>query len=194
MTKAEKQKQLDKVAQDLAKCDCPLRPGAIQAVPGEGNPDADIMFIGEAPGKKEDETGKPFCGASGRVLDELLASINLKREDVFVTSIEKFRPPKNRDPKPAEVEACFPFLERQIKIIDPKVIVTLGRHALTLALNWQTDENYKTVSMLDWHGKAFQGKDGRTYYPIHHPASMLYGFKKEIVFKDMKEIPKLLRK
>lgn len=191
--KQNKQKQLDKVAQDLAKSNCPLRAGAIQAVPGEGNPDADIMFIGEAPGKKEDETGKPFCGASGRILNELIISINLEREDVFVTSIEKFRPPKNRDPKPSEVEACFPYLERQIQIIDPKIIITLGRHALTLVLNWQTDEKYKTISMGDWHGKSFTGKDGRTYFSIHHPSAVLHSFKKEVIIEDLKKISKLLK-
>jgi DNA polymerase len=196
MTKQDKQKKLDKIAKDLAtKSPCPLRPTAINAVPGAGNPDADIMFIGEAPGKKEDETGLPFVGAAGRILDELLAVINLKRDDVFITSVEKFRPPKNRDPKPEEIMACFPYLEAQIKVIEPKIIVCLGRHSLKRMMEWEENETIgKTISISQLHGHAFEGKNGLVYYPIYHPAAVLYGFNKEILIEDMKKIPKILEK
>jgi DNA polymerase len=152
------------------------------------------MLVGEAPGKKEDETGKPFCGAAGRVLDEMLASINLSRADVFVTSVEKFRPPKNRDPKPVEIMACFPYLEQQIKVIEPKIIVTLGRHALKRLLEWERGTTTKSISMSEFRGQPFEGKNGRIYYPVHHPAAVLYGFKRDFLLEDFKRIPKILEK
>lgn len=112
----------------LADNVCPdLAHTATQLVMGDGNPDADIVFIGEAPGKSEDEQGKPFVGASGKFLNEMLASINLKREDVYITNIVKYRPPNNRDPSTEEKRAFWPYLMRQLEIIDPKVIVTLGQ-------------------------------------------------------------------
>ncbi len=191
-----KQKELDKIGKELAEiAPCPLRATAIRAVPGEGNPDADIIFIGEAPGKKEDETGKPFIGAAGRVLSELLETIGLKREDVFITSVEKFRPPNNRDPKPEEIMACFPYLERQIEVIDPKIIVCLGRHSLRRMLEWEKGEPIiKTIAMSDLHGKAFKGKNGRVYFPVHHPAAVLYGFSRATLLEDFQKIPKIIKK
>ena len=106
-----------------------LKSQAAQLVFGEGNPDADVLFIGEAPGKQEDLQGKPFVGASGKFLDETLASIGMKREDIYITNIVKYRPPNNRDPLPEEKKAFLPYLQEQLEIIQPKIIVTLGRHS-----------------------------------------------------------------
>src|SRR5687767_1746771 len=126
----DKQIKLDQIAADIVKNNvCPdLAKQAKHLVPGEGNPDAKVVFIGEAPGKNEDLTGKPFVGAAGKFLNELLESIGLKREDVFITSILKYRPPNNRDPKPAEKDAFWPYMLAQLEVIDPVVIVALGRH------------------------------------------------------------------
>ena len=135
-------------------------------VPGDGNPKAEIMFVGEAPGQKEDEQGKPFVGQAGKLLSELLASIDLKREDVYITNIVKFRPPDNRDPTPEEKEACLPFLQMEIAIIKPKVIVPLGRHALT--------QFFTKKSITDTHGKPFKISDEITIFPIYHPAAALH--------------------
>lgn len=185
------------IAKDLAENSiCPLRPTATNAVPGEGNSNADIIFIGEAPGRNEDLQGRPFVGAAGRVLTELLEMIGLKRENVFITSIEKFRPPNNRDPKPEEILACFPYLEKQIEVIDPKIIVCLGRHSLKRMMEWEKGEPItKTISIGELHGKAFKSrKFNRVYFPVYHPAAVLYGFNRKILEDDFKKIPKILKK
>lgn len=189
-----KRRQLAKVARDLAASSCPLRPGATHPVPGEGNPDARVVFVGEAPGRKEDETGKPFVGAAGKVLAGLLETIGLTREDVFITSIEKFRPPENRDPKPEEVLACFPFLERQLDIIHPDIVVTLGRHALRRMLVREQGEDIPAALSMDaYHGKPIATKRGYILYPLHHPAAVLYNRKLEPTLrKEFKRILKLL--
>lgn len=195
MTRAEKEKALQKVAKDLLKSKCPLRPQATQPVAGEGSANAKIFFIGEAPGRNEDISGRPFVGAAGRVLNEFLALINMKREDVFITSIEKFRPPKNRDPKPEEIMACFPYLEKQIEIIKPKLIVCLGRHALRRMMEWEKgSEIEEDLPMNILHGKVFTGKSGRLYFPVYHPAAALYGFSRALMEKDFKKIPGILKK
>ena len=135
MTKSKSQ-QLDQIRADILSNNiCPnLAQTATQLVLGDGNPDADIVFIGEAPGKKEDETGTPFVGASGKFLNEMLASINLDRQDVYITNIVKYRPPNNRDPKPEEKKAFLPYLLAQIAVIEPKVIIPLGRHSMNVFL------------------------------------------------------------
>lgn len=191
---AQKTKALEKIAKELATTSlCPLRRTAKNAVPGEGSAEAAIVFIGEAPGRKEDETGRPFIGAAGKVLDTLLASINLQRADVFITSIEKFRPPDNRDPKPREIMACFPYLERQIKVIEPKFIVTLGRHALRRMLEWEAGEELAPPSIEQLHGKVIVSKKGHRIFPVHHPAAMLYNRKLTGVLQaDFKKLKKLL--
>jgi uracil-DNA glycosylase len=177
-THATKQAQLDALHNDLRDHSvCPLRTTATQPVPGEGNPDAKIFFIGEAPGKNEDLTGRPFIGQAGKVLTELLASVGLQREDVFITSIEKFRPPNNRVPTPEEIMACFPYLEKQIEIIQPKIIVTLGRYALQRMLQWETGTDVAPPSMAEYHGKKIVSKKGFLYLPLYHPAAMLYNRK-----------------
>ncbi len=154
---------------------------------GQGKHDARIMFIGEAPGKNEAETGRPFCGASGRLLDQLLAHIDLNREDVYITNILKDRPPDNRDPLPAEIAIYTPFLDRQISIIQPEVIVTLGRFAMEFILKkFNSPEQNGRISQL--HGKLIPAQ--APYGPIHvvalfHPAFGLYrGDKKAMLFDD----------
>jgi len=142
---------------------------AQRLVIGDGSLDAKIIFIGEAPGKKEDETGLPFVGASGKFLDQLLESIGLERPDVYITSIVKYRPPNNRDPKPSEKEAFWPFMVQQIEIIQPEIVVTLGRHSMGYFL--------PGVSIGEIHGQAQTVTiGGRTVkvVPLYHPAAALY--------------------
>src|SRR5262249_35724723 len=132
MNKTDKQRHLDQIAADIISNNvCPnLAKTATNLVIGDGNPDADIVFIGEAPGKNEDEQGLPFVGAAGKFLNEMLASAGLQRKDVYITNIVKYRPPNNRDPEPDEKEAFWPYLLRQLKVIEPKLVVTLGRHSM----------------------------------------------------------------
>lgn len=142
---------------------------------GEGSPMAKIMFVGEAPGRNEAETGRPFCGAAGRILDELLSSIGIKREDVYITNIVKDRPPENRDPLPSEIEMYGPFLDRQIEIIRPEVIATLGRFSMSYILQRLGVGELGSISAL--HGKVI---DAQTSYgsvkivPLYHPAAAIY--------------------
>jgi uracil-DNA glycosylase len=170
-------------------CACQLRGTCTQVVPGEGNPRADIMFIGEAPGAEEDKQGLPFVGAAGKFLNEMLGMINLRREDVFIANILKCRPPANRDPMPEEVEACWPWLLEQIRMIEPKLIVLLGRHAMERFL-----PNQK-ISKI--HGTALRreipsiGK--QVFYALYHPAAALYqGSLRETLTEDFKKVPKVL--
>ncbi|MDX1688804.1 MAG: uracil-DNA glycosylase [Candidatus Promineifilaceae bacterium] len=148
-------------------------------VVGEGDVDANVMFIGEAPGKREAETGRPFVGASGRVLDELLEGIGLEREDVYITNVVKDRPPDNRDPRADEIELYTPFLLRQIEIIDPRVVATLGRFAMEFMLEeFDAPEYGRRIS--DLHGQPLEvdvpfGSVGKvTLLPLFHPAVALY--------------------
>lgn len=173
------------------RCTCTLRTGATQAVPGNGNADANILLIGEAPGKKEDMEGIPFIGSAGKFLSEMLASINLNREDIFITNVVKYRPPENRDPSPEEKEACKQWLVDQVRVIDPVLIVTLGRHAME---NFILDKKISEV-----HGKTFcitlPDLGTRTFYCLYHPAAALYnGGLREALKKDFKKIPRLLKK
>lgn len=158
---------------------------------GEGSHDAHIMFIGEAPGKNEAETGKPFCGASGRMLDSLLASVGIDRKSVYVTNIVKDRPPENRDPSPKEISLYSPFLVRQIEIIKPKVVATLGRFSMTFVLTlFKSPEATKTISQL--HGKDIpvQTATGEVnILPFYHPAVALYnGSTKSILLADFQAL------
>ena len=151
---------------------------------GEGSPDAEVIFIGEAPGRKEDETGLPFIGAAGKLLSELLAYIGLNRKDVYITSIVKYRPPNNRDPKPEEKEAFWPYLQAQIEAIGPKIIVTLGRHGTNCFL--------PEVKISQVHGQV-QTWQGRTILPLYHPAAALYNAgMRQTIFDDFEVIKKLI--
>jgi uracil-DNA glycosylase len=145
---------------------CPLGYSRTKAVPGVGPSTARIMIVGEAPGQNEDQQGEPFVGAAGKLLDQLLNGIGLSRADVFITNILKCRPPGNRDPLPAEVQACSPYLTQQQRMIQPEVVLLLGRHALARLL-----PGYDSISRL--HGRVIV-KDGVTYIPIYHPAAALY--------------------
>jgi DNA polymerase len=155
---------------------------------GEGDLNASIMFIGEAPGKNEALTGKPFCGASGKILDELLASINLPRESVYVTNIVKDRPPLNRDPTPEEITAYGPFLDRQINIVEPKVLATLGRYSMKYIMErFSLFKDLGPISEL--HGKTFKAKTNYgeiTIVPLYHPAVAVYNNKTKDTLKTGK--------
>ena len=154
---------------------------------GEGSHEAEIMFIGEAPGKNEAATGRPFCGAAGRVLTELIESIGLERKDVYITNIVKDRPPDNRDPLPEEIRIYAPFLDRQIEIIQPKIIATLGRYSMAYVMEkFGLQNELKSISQI--HGKVFDAKAfyaGIKIIPLYHPAVALYqNSLKSQMFKD----------
>lgn len=165
----------------------------VYPVIGEGSHYARIMFIGEAPGKNEAETGRPFCGASGRILDELLNSVGIPRKDVYVTNIVKDRPPQNRDPFPEEIEAYAPYLDRQIEIIQPQVIATLGRFSMTYIMN-RLGLNAQLESISKMHGRIFEAKTGYgtvKIIPLYHPAVAVYNSSmKEALKKDFEILKK----
>jgi DNA polymerase len=162
----ERLRTLDEVASLVRSCGrCELCRGRTLAVPGHGNPDAEIMFIGEAPGWNEDRQGLPFIGAAGQFLNELLASIDLDREAVFITNVVKCRPPGNRDPLPDEIAACQPYLDAQIEAIDPLAIVTLGRYSMA---RWFPNER---ISRIHGQPRLF---GPRVVVPMYHPAAALH--------------------
>ncbi len=160
---------------------------------GEGNIDADILFIGEAPGRNEAKTGRPFCGAAGKTLDALLESIDLKRDDIYISNIVKDRPPENRDPTPEEIAVYGPFLDRQIEIIEPKVIATLGRYSMQYILQ---KFGIESPTIGEAHGKSYVVD--ASYGPIHiipqyHPAAAIYNRSLiDTLKEDFKIIPKYL--
>lgn len=161
----ERQAQLKQIDDEIRGCTrCPLHVGRTHAVPGEGPWDANIMFVGEAPGFHEDKQARPFVGASGQYLTELLAGIGLKREDVFITNIVRCRPPDNRDPLRPEIEACESYLERQIRLISPYVIATLGRFSMAHFIS------QGKISKI--HGRPHR-EGGRVFFPLFHPAAAL---------------------
>jgi uracil-DNA glycosylase family 4 len=175
----------------LAECKCELKSTAKQAVPGNGNPNAEIVFIGEAPGKSEDEQGVPFIGRAGKFLDEMLGIINLKREDIYITNIVKYRPPNNRDPLPDEKATCREWLLEELKIIHPSLVIFLGRHAM--------NNFFPTEQISRAHGKllikTFKGMPTKYFYALYHPAAALYdGSMREVLIADFKRIPKVLEK
>ncbi|MES2213320.1 MAG: uracil-DNA glycosylase [Patescibacteria group bacterium] len=164
-------------------------------VVGEGSHTAQIMFIGEAPGKTEAETARPFCGRSGKLLDEMIASIGLDRKDVYITNVVKDRPPENRDPTPAEIKLYTPFLDRQIEIIQPKVIATLGRFAMEYIMT-QMGIDDKLGPIGEMHGKEFtaQASYGKVdIVPLYHPAVALYnGGTKQTLLQDFQVLKKYI--
>jgi uracil-DNA glycosylase len=160
---------------------CPLHLTRIQAVPGYGPVTARVMAVGEAPGESEDREGKPFVGAAGRLLTSLLESVGLDRRDIYITNIVKCRPPRNRDPEPLEVESCSHFLDEQIALLQPDVILLLGRHALSRLL-----PDAGGISRL--HGERVRRND-RVFVPLYHPAAALYnGALKETLEADMRRV------
>lgn len=179
---------LNDIVKEIARCrKCGLYQGRTQTVPGEGNSRAEVMFIGDGPGEKEDLQGRPFVGVAGKYLSELLGMIGWKREDVFIANVVKCRPPHNRDPLPEEVKICTTnYLFRQIEMIKPAVIVTLGRHSMNRFVP-------NRIISRD-HGQPFRVK-GQVYYPIYHPAAALYrgGLRAEIE-ADFRKLPQVVAK
>ena len=186
--------KLKEIKEEVLKCQkCLLYRGRNYPVIGEGNHKTKIMFIGEAPGAQEDKTGRPFCGAAGKILDELLGSVNIKRENVYISNILKCRPPSNRDPQKEEIEACCSYLERQIEIIKPKIICPLGRYSMQFLMEKFGLEN-EIESIGKIHGKVFKTKTilpGLFLIPLYHPATVIYNLNmKEILKKDFKILEK----
>ena len=181
----EQRRELAIVAKRVASCtDCGLCKGRTNTVPGEGAADAQIMFIGEGPGFYEDQQGRPFVGASGKFLDELLASIGLSRKTTFIANVVKCRPPSNRDPQPDEIEACSKHLDAQIDIIKPKVIVTLGRHSM--------QRYFPGEAISRAHGQP-RRKGDQIVVPMYHPAAALHqGSLRKVIESDFKRLPDFL--
>jgi DNA polymerase len=178
---------LETLVAEIAQCTgCLLHRGRTKTVPGEGPENAEILFIGEAPGFHEDQQGRPFVGAAGKFLEELLESIGLTRKDVFIANVIKCRPPGNRDPLPEEIEACKPFLDRQIELIQPKLVVTLGRFSMARA--------FPKARISRIHGQP-RKIGGVLYYPMYHPAAALHQPSLRSVLKeDMRRIPELIER
>ncbi|MDD3861926.1 MAG: uracil-DNA glycosylase [Candidatus Gracilibacteria bacterium] len=182
---------VEKLIRNIKNCTkCGLCKERKNAVPGDGSYDSEIMFIGEGPGAMEDLKGKPFVGAAGKLLTQLIESIGFCRENVFIANVVKCRPPDNRDPLPEEISACWPYLEEQIKIIKPKLIVTLGRHSMGRFLrDLKISEVHGQSKIANgiWQKKQF-------YLPLYHPAVALYDpSKKEVLFEDFKKISLILK-
>lgn len=191
------QAQLDQIAAEIiAKNICPeLADQATQLVLGDGNINADIVFIGEAPGKKEDEQGLPFVGAAGKFLNEMLAQAGMERSDVYITNIVKYRPPNNRDPLPEEKKAFWPYLLRQLEIINPKVVITLGRHSMEYFLP------EAKIGQVHGHAvhKTVKYHDGRELewliVPLYHPAAALYnGSLRQTLIDDFLRVPEMVKR
>src|SRR5260221_4235107 len=177
---------LEAIAAQVRVCTkCPLYLGTKNGVPGEGSPEAEVMFIGEGPGYHEDRQGRPFVGPAGAFLNELLASIGLDRSSVFITNVVKHRTPENRDPLPEEIDACADYLQRQIEAINPKVIVTLGRYSMALF--------FPTAKISQIHGQA-KVIDGRLVVAMYHPAAALHqaALKQTVVDDFKRAIPAAL--
>lgn len=187
----DKQSKLDALKQQIIddRVCAELAEQATHLVMGDGNPDADVVFIGEAPGKNEDEMGLPFVGASGKFLNEMLTAAGMKREDVYITNIVKYRPPKNRDPLPEEKREFWPYLLEQLQIIQPKVVVTLGRHSMEYFL--------PEARISDTHGQPKQIKLGGhklVIVPQYHPAAALYnGSLRQTLIDDFLRMPDIIR-
>ena len=176
---------LSELYEAIAECHrCEISKYRTKVVPGEGAEDADIMFVGEAPGWHEDQQGRPFVGPAGQLLEQLLASINLRREQVYIANVIKCRPQGNRDPLPVEIQNCREWLGRQIELIRPKIIVTLGRYSMVMFFPG------KSISRI--HGTA-QKRDNVIYYAMYHPAAALHQQSlRQAIQEDMLKIPSLL--
>jgi uracil-DNA glycosylase family 4 len=177
--------ELSDLYQRIERCyDCELSQSRTRVVPGEGPEKVDLLFIGEAPGWHEDQQGRPFVGPAGQFLDKLLASINLRRDQVYIANVIKCRPPANRDPLPSEIKSCDKWLDEQIKLLNPKIIITLGRYSLA--------KFFPNESIGKIHGKP-KRIDNMIYFPMYHPAAALHqGSLRKTIEDDMLTIPKLL--
>lgn len=188
------EEDLEDIRKEVLNCrKCGLCNTRTNPVVGEGNPKAKIMFVGEAPGFNEDRMGRPFCGAAGRVLDELLESIGIKRGDVYISNLLKCRPPGNRDPQKEEISACSPFLERQIEIIKPKIICPLGRYSMRFLMEkYGLKDKIEPISRI--HGKVFEVSSlfqEIKIIPLYHPAVATYNINmKEVLKRDFRVLEK----
>lgn len=188
----DKDQELKKINERWQKdCRCELKKTATRAVFGDGPANADIVFIGEAPGKSEDEKGIPFVGAAGKFLAEMLQEIKLKREDIYITNIVKYRPPNNRDPEPNEKAECIDWLHEELNLISPKLIVFLGRHSM--------NNFFPNLKISEAHGKLVHAKfkniETEYFLPLYHPAAALYnGAMRETLMQDFSLIPKIIKK
>lgn len=193
-----KQQLLDQIRADITDNNvCPdLAKQATNLVMGDGNIDADIVFIGEAPGKNEDLQGLPFVGASGKFLNEMLESVGMKREDIYITNIVKYRPPNNRDPSPEEKKAFLPYLQRQLEVIAPKVVITLGRHSTNCFLpDLQISKSHGEPKRIKLQFKENGDILEVVILPLYHPAAALYnGGMRQILLDDFANIPLILKK
>jgi uracil-DNA glycosylase len=195
------EEKLKKIKNEVLNCKkCSLYKERIKnrfyPVIGEGNHQAKIIFVGEAPGLQEAKTGRPFCGAAGKILDELLESVGIKREEVYIANLLKCRPPKNQDPEEEEIEACSPYLERQIEIIKPKVICLLGRHSMNFLMEKLGLENQiEGISKI--HGRLFESKNlsqNITVIPFYHPAVATYNPNmKKLLEEDFKILKTIIK-
>lgn len=187
MKPEEREQNLRLIAQQVATCqNCALYQGRKRAVPGDGAISAEIMFIGEGPGQQEDEQGLPFVGRSGQYLEELLRMVGLTRQQVYITNVVKCRPPNNRDPLPTEIDSCKSFLDRQIEIINPILIATLGRFSMA--------RYFPNGKITQIHGKP-KYADGRIYYPLFHPAAVLRNPDlRPLMEADFKQLVELAKK
>jgi uracil-DNA glycosylase family 4 len=167
----------------------PLRDTANNLVFGEGNPDADLYFLGEAPGRREDETGRPFVGLAGRILEKMLENINLTRENVYISNIVRYRPPKNRPPKPDEIKAFAPSVVGEITTVNPKLVIPLGKFAMEKFLpEEKISQAHGKIYNVTWEGKKM------TVLPFYHPAAALRSTKvKNMLAEDFKKLPELLK-
>jgi DNA polymerase len=192
MSDEDKQAQLDRVKQEIIdKNICPeLAAQATNLVMGDGNINAEIVFIGEAPGKNEDEQGLPFVGAAGKFLNEMLGEAGMQRSDVYITNIVKYRPPNNRDPLPEEKKAFWPYLLKQLQIIQPKVVITLGRHSMEYFLPDMR------ISAIHGQPKRIQfGDEKLVIIPLYHPAAALYnGSMRQTLIDDFVRVPEIIKK
>ena len=191
MTSAERRAALDVIAAEVRTCTrCRLADGRTNAVPGEGSPDTEVVLVGEAPGFNEDRLGRPFIGRAGDLLVKLLGSIEWRREDVFITNVVKCRPPDNRDPEPDEVGACAPYLKRQLAVLDPALIVTLGRHSMGRFMpGARISQAHGTTAAVD----PASGARDATVFAMYHPAAALRGAEVERQsFEDVAHAPQVL--
>jgi len=198
MNLEEREKRLKRIKEEVINCKkCPLYQERVSQrfypVIGEGSHQAKIMFVGEAPGLNEAKTARPFCGAAGKILDELLASVGIKRNDVYITNLLKDRPPNNRDPAVEEIKSCIPFLEQQIEIISPEVICPLGRYSMKFLMGkFGLKAEVQPISKI--HGKVFTAKNlfsNIKIIPFYHPAVATYNPNmKEILKKDFQVLKK----
>jgi uracil-DNA glycosylase family 4 len=191
VTVSDRSSRLEAIAAEVRACTrCRLAAGRTRAVPGEGSPETEVVFVGEGPGQNEDRQGRPFVGAAGSLLERLLALIGWRREDVFITNVVKCRPPNNRDPEPDEIAACAPYLRRQLEVLDPAVVVTLGRFSL------QTFMPGDRISRVHGTARAIDPATGArdaSGYALYHPAAALrQASLQETMQRDVAAIPELL--